>query len=51
VPVAVAVPMLVAAPLVPPLAGYGLTLGAGALIARTAAKLLPSSNGLEDYRQ
>jgi hypothetical protein len=50
-PVAVAVPMLVAAPLVPPLASYGLTLGAGALIARAAAKLLPSSNGLEDYRQ
>ena len=51
VPVAVAVPMLIVAPLVPPLASYGLTVGAGVLICRTAAKLLPSGEGLRDYRQ
>ena len=51
VPIAVAVPMLVVAPLVPPLASYGLTVGAGVLICRTAAKLLPSSDGLRDHRQ
>jgi len=50
-PIAVAVPMLVVSPMVPPLTAYGLILGAGALIARAAAKLMPSSNGLEDYRQ
>ena len=51
VPFAIAVPMLVVAPMVPPLASYGLTVGAGVLICRTAAKLIPSSNGLEDHRQ
>jgi hypothetical protein len=51
VPIAVAVPMLVAAPMVPPLVSYGLTVGAGVLICRTAARLLPSSNGLHDHRQ
>ena len=50
-PIAVAVPMLIAAPLVPPLASYGLTVGAGALICRTAAKLIPHSDGLRDYHQ
>ena len=51
VPIVVAVPMLVVAPMVSPLPSYGLTVGAIALIARTAAKLMPSSNGLEDYHQ
>jgi hypothetical protein len=51
VPIAVAVPMLIVAPMVPPIASYGLTVGAGVLICRTAARLLPSSNGLEDHRQ
>jgi|KBSSwiStaDraftv2_1062776.scaffolds.fasta_scaffold1956090_2 hypothetical protein len=51
VPIAVAVPMLIAAPMVPPLASYGLTVGAGVLICRTAARLLPSGDGLRDHRQ
>jgi hypothetical protein len=51
VQIAIAVILLVVSPLVPPLPSYVLILGAAALIARTVAKLLPSSNGLEDYRQ
>jgi hypothetical protein len=51
VPIVVAVPMLIAAPLVSPLASYGLTVGAGVLICRTAAKLIPHSDGLRDYHQ
>ena len=51
VPIAVAVPMLIVAPLVPPVASYGLTLGAGALICRTLARVVPHSDGLRDYRQ
>ena len=51
VPIAIAVPMLIASPMVPPLASYGLIVGAGALICRTATKLMPHSNGLQDYRQ
>ena len=50
-PIAVAVPMLIAAPLVPLLASYGLTVGAGVLICRTAAKLIPLTDGLRDYHQ
>jgi hypothetical protein len=51
VPIALAVVLLVGSAIVPPLASYVLILVAGALIARTVAKLLPSANGLEDYRQ
>ena len=51
VPIAIAVPMLVVSPLVPPLASYGLTVGAGVLICRTAAKLIPHTDGLRDYHQ
>jgi hypothetical protein len=51
VPIAIAVFLFVVASVVPPLPSYVLILGAGALIARTVAKLIPSSNGLEDYRQ
>jgi len=51
VPIAIAVVLLVVASMVPPLPSYVLILAAVALLARTAAKLIPSSNGLEDYRQ
>jgi predicted exporter len=51
VPIAIAVVLLVVSALVPPLPAFGLILAAGALIARTVAKLIPSVNGLEDYRQ
>ena len=51
VPIAIAVALFVVATTVAPLPSYVLTLVAVALIARTVAKLIPSSNGLEDYRQ
>ena len=51
VPIAIAVLLLVVAPMVSPLPSYVLIVVAGALILRTVAKLIPSSNGLEDYRQ
>jgi hypothetical protein len=51
IPLLIAVAMFAAAPLVAPIVAYGLILGAGALVARCAAKLLPSSNGLEEHRQ
>jgi hypothetical protein len=51
VPIAIAVVLLVVSALVPPLPSYVLIIAAGALIARTVAKLIPSVNGLEDYRQ
>jgi hypothetical protein len=50
-PIALAVVLFVVASMVPPLASYLLTLAGGALIARTFAKLIPSSNGLEEHRQ
>jgi len=51
VPIAIAIVLLVTSAMVPPLAAYAFILTAGALIARTVAKLIPSVNGLEDYRQ
>ena len=51
VPIAIAVVLFVVASMVAPLASYVLTLAGGALIARTLAKLIPSSNGLEEHRQ
>jgi hypothetical protein len=36
---------------VPPALSYLLILGGGGLIARTVAKLIPTSNGLKDHRQ
>ena len=51
VPIALAVVLFVVASMVPPLASYLLVLGGGALIARTVAKLIPSSDGLKDHRQ
>jgi hypothetical protein len=51
VPIAIAVVLFVVASMVSPLASYVLTLAGGALIARTLAKLIPSSNGLEEHRQ
>jgi hypothetical protein len=51
VPLAIAVVLLVVSALVPPLPAYVLIILAGAFIARTVAKLIPSVNGLEDYRQ
>ena len=51
VPIAIAVVALVVSALVPPLPSYLLVLAGGALIARTLAKLIPSSDGLKDHRQ
>jgi len=51
VPIAIAILLLATSSAVPPLASYAFILTAGALIARTVAKLIPSVNGLEDYRQ
>jgi hypothetical protein len=50
-PLAIAVCLLVISTVAAPLPSYVLILVAGGLIARTVAKLLPSANGLEDYRQ
>jgi hypothetical protein len=51
VPVAIAVALFVVAAMVPPLPSYLCLLAGCALIVRTIAKLVPSSNGLRDYRQ
>ena len=51
VPIALAVVMFVVASMVSPLVSYVLTLAGGALVVRTVAKLIPSSNGLEEHRQ
>jgi hypothetical protein len=51
VPIALAVVLFVVASMVSPLLSYVLTLTGGALVARTVARLIPSSNGLEDHRQ
>jgi hypothetical protein len=51
VPIAIAVVLLIVSALVPPLPAYALILAAGALVARAVGKLIPSVNGLEDYRQ
>jgi hypothetical protein len=37
--------------MVPPAPSYVLILAGSGLIARTIAKLIPSSNGLEEHRQ
>ena len=49
--VAIAMFLLGVSQMVSPFPSYLLTLAAVVVIARTAAKLLPSSNGLEDYHQ
>jgi hypothetical protein len=51
VPIAIAVLLFVLSPMVSPLLSYVLILAAGALTARTVAKLIPSTNGLEDHQQ
>jgi hypothetical protein len=43
--------LLGVAGMVPPAPAYVLILAGGGLIARTVAKLIPSSNGLEEHRQ
>jgi hypothetical protein len=43
--------LLGVAGMVPPVPSYLLIVAGGGLIARTAAKLIPSSNGLEEHRQ
>ena len=49
--IAAAIFLLGVSQMVSPFPSYLLTLAAVAIIARTAARLLPSSNGLEDYHQ
>lgn len=51
VPVGFGFVLLGLASIVSPLAGYVLVLAGAALIVRTFARLIPSSNGLEDHRQ
>jgi ABC-type thiamin/hydroxymethylpyrimidine transport system permease subunit len=51
VPLGIGFLMLGVASMVAPLAGYVLVLVGAALIVRTLAKLVPSSNGLEEHRQ
>jgi ABC-type thiamin/hydroxymethylpyrimidine transport system permease subunit len=51
VPLGIGFLMLGIASMVAPLAGYVLVLVGAALIVRTLAKLVPSSNGLEEHRQ
>jgi|tagenome__1003787_1003787.scaffolds.fasta_scaffold20872550_2 hypothetical protein len=51
VPIGTGFALLGAAALVPPAAGYALVIASGALIARSLAKHIPSTNGLEDHRQ
>jgi hypothetical protein len=50
-PIPAAMFLLGVADMVPPLPSYLLTLACVALVARTLAKLVPMSNGLEDHRQ
>jgi hypothetical protein len=51
VPIATGFALLGVAAMVPPAPGYALVIGSGALIARSLAKHIPSTNGLEDHRQ
>jgi hypothetical protein len=50
-PIPVGLFLLGVAGAVPPALSYLLILGGGGLIARTVAKLIPTSNGLEEHRQ
>jgi len=51
VPIGAGFALLGVASMVTPLAGYVLVLVGAALIVRTLARLVPSSNGLEDHHQ
>jgi hypothetical protein len=51
VPIGLGFALLGVASMVSPLAGYVLVLAGAALLVRTLAKLVPSSNGLEEHRQ
>ena len=50
-PIPIGFILLGVAAMVPPLPAYLLILGAIAIIARTFARVIPSSNGLEEHRQ
>jgi hypothetical protein len=51
VPIGIGSLLLGVASMAGPLPGYVLILAGTALIARTVARLVPSSNGLEEHRQ